>query len=54
MTQKLNKIKTKDDEIKNLKFKTEKQDYEKTLKSLKGDSECYKKKFSVQTKKKYL
>ena len=33
------KIKTRDDEIKNLKYQTEKHDYENTLKSLKVDNE---------------
>ena len=38
------KIKTRDDEIKNLKYQTEKDDHEKILKSLKADNENYKKK----------
>ena len=38
------KIKTRDDEIKNLKYQTEKHDYENKLKSLKIDNEHYKKK----------
>ena len=33
------KIKTRDDEIKNLKYQTEKHDHEKKLKSLKIDKE---------------
>ena len=33
------KIKTKDDEIKDLKYKTEKHDHENILKSLKIDTE---------------
>ena len=37
------KIKPKDDEIKDLKYKTEKHDYENILKSLKIDNEYYKK-----------
>ena len=37
------KIKTRDDEIKNLKYQTEKHDYEKILKSLKSDNESCKK-----------
>ena len=37
------KIKTRDDEIKNLKDQTEKHDHEKILKSLKIDNEYYKK-----------
>ena len=40
----LSKIKTNDDEIKELKYKTEKHDYDNILKSLKFDSEYYKKK----------
>ena len=39
------KIKTRDDEIKNLKYQTEKHDHEKILKSLKFDNEDLKKKF---------
>ena len=38
------KIKTRDDEIKNLKYQTEKHDHENILKSLKVDNEYYKKK----------
>ena len=37
------KIKTRDDEIKNLKYQTEKHDQENILKSLKIDNEDYKK-----------
>ena len=37
------KIKTRDDEIKDLKYQTEKQYFENILKSLKGDNEKYKK-----------
>ena len=37
------RIKTRDDEIKNLKYQTEKHDHEKILKSLKKDNEYYKK-----------
>ena len=33
------KIKTRDDEIKNLKYQTEKHDFENILKSLKNDNE---------------
>ena len=36
------KIKTRDDEIKNLKYQTEKHDSENILKSLKNDNESYK------------
>ena len=39
------KIKTRDDEIKNLKYQTEKHDHENILKSLKIDTEYYKKKY---------
>ena len=39
------KIKTRDDEIKNLKYQTEKHDHENILKSLKIDNEYYKKKY---------
>ena len=46
-------IKTKDVEIKDLKYRTEKHDYENILKSLKIDSECYKKIY-VSTKRNYL
>ena len=38
------KIKTRDDEFKNLKYQTEKHDHENILKSLKLDNEYYKKK----------
>ena len=37
--------KTRDDEFKNLRYQTEKHDYENVLKSLKIDSEYYKKKY---------
>ena len=37
------KIKTRDDEIKNLKYQTEKHDYENILKSPKAYNEKYKK-----------
>ena len=47
------KIKTRDDEIKNLKYQTEKHDYENILKSLKIDNEYYKKKYKSLNKKKY-
>ena len=39
------KIKTRDDEIKNLKYQSEKHDHEIILKSLKIDTEYYKKKY---------
>ena len=48
------KIKTRDDEIRNLKYQTEKHDYENILKSLKSDNEYYKKKFKNLNKKKVL
>ena len=51
---KLLKIKTRHDEIKNLKYQTEKHDYENILKSLKVDNEYYKKKYKSLNKKKVL
>ena len=48
------KIKTRDDEIKNLKYQTEKHDYENILKSLKIDNEYYKKNCKNLNKKKIL
>ena len=48
------KIKTRDDEIKNLKHQTEKIDHENILKSLKSDNESYKKKYKSLNKKKIL
>ena len=49
------KITTKDDEIKTLKYKTEKHDYENILKSLKIDNDYYKKKYnSINKKKVYI
>ena len=48
------KIKTKDDEIKNLKYQTEKNDHENILKSFKFDNEKYKKKYKSLNKKKIL
>ena len=48
------KIKTRDDDIKNLKHQTEKHDYENILKSLKVDNEYYKKKYKCFNKKKVL
>ena len=48
------KIKTRDDEIKNLKYQTEKHDHENILKSLKSDNEYYKKKYESLNKKKVL
>ena len=46
------KIKTRDDEIKNLKYQSEKHDHESILKSLKIDSECYEKKYKNLNRKK--
>ena len=46
------KVTTKDDEIKELKYKTEKHDHENILKSLKIDSEYYRKKYKFLNKKK--
>ena len=51
---KLLKIKTRDDEIKNLKYQTEKHDHENILKSLKVDNEYYKKKYKSLNKEKIL
>ena len=48
------KIKTRDDEIKNLNYQHEKHDHENTLKSLKIDNENYKKKYRTLNKKKIL
>ena len=48
------KIKTRGDEIKDLKYQTEKHDHENILKSLKIDNEYYKKKYKSLNKKKVL
>ena len=48
------KIKTRDDEIKNLKYQTEKHDHENYLRSLKSDNEYYRKKYKSLNKKKKL
>ena len=55
------KVKTKDDQIRdlkyeteNLKYQTEKHDYENILKSLKVDNDYYKKKYKNLNKKKVL
>ena len=48
------KIKTKDDQLKELQYKTEKHDYENILKSLKNDNESIKKKYKSLNKKKIL
>ena len=47
------KMKTKDDQIKELQYKTEKHDFENILKSLKNDNESYEKKHKSLNKKKY-
>ena len=46
------KLKTRDDEIKNWKYQTEKHDHENISKSLKIDSEYYKKNYKSSNKKK--
>ena len=48
------KIKTRDDEIKNLKYQSEKHDHENILKCLKVDKENYNKKYKSLNKKKIL
>ena len=48
------KIKTKNDHLKELQYKTERHDHENILKSLKVDNECYKKKYKSLNKKKVL
>ena len=48
------KIRTRDDEIKNLKYQSEKHDHENILKSLKVDNEYYKEKYKNLNKKKVL
>ena len=48
------KIETKDDEIKDLKYKSEKHDHENILKSLKTDNENYKKKYKSLNETKIL
>ena len=48
------KIKTRDDEIKNVKYQTEKHDHENLLKSLKIDNENCKKKYKSLNKKKVI
>ena len=51
---KLLKSRTKDDENKNIKHRTEKHDHENILKSLKNDNDYYKKKYKSLNKKKVL
>ena len=48
------KIKTRDEEIRNLKYQSEKHDFENILKSLKSDNEYYKKKYKSLNKMKIL
>ena len=48
------RIKTKDEQLKELQYKTEKHDHENILKSLKSDNEYYKKKYKSLNKKKIL
>ena len=48
------KRKTRDDEIRNLKYETEKHDHEIILKSLRIDTKYYKKKYKSLNKKKIL
>ena len=48
------KIKTKDDQLKDLQYKTEKHDFQNILKSLKSDNEYYRKKYESLNKKKVL
>ena len=47
------KIKTRDCEIKNLKYQNEKHDFENILKSLKDDKYYYDKKYKSLKKRKY-
>ena len=48
------KIKTKDDQLKEVQYKQEKYDHENIIKSLKIDDEYYKKKYKSLNKKKVL
>ena len=48
------KIKTRDDQLKELQYKTKKHDFDNILKSLKNDNESYKKKSKSLNKKKIL
>ena len=48
------KIKTRDDEVKELKYRSEKHDFGNILKSRESDSESYKKKYKSLNKKKVL
>ena len=48
------KIRSKDDQLKELQYRTEKHDHENILKSLKADNEKYKKLYKSLNKKKIL
>ena len=48
------KFRTREDEIKNLKYQTEKHDFDNILKPLKSDNEYYKKKYKSLNEKKVL
>ena len=48
------KIKSKNDQLKELQYKTEKHDFENIMKSLKNDNESYKKKYKSLNEKKIL
>ena len=48
------KIKTRDDDIKNIKYQTEKHDHENILKKLKIDNDNYKKNYKSLNKKKVI
>ena len=48
------KIRSKDDQLKELQYKTEKHDHENIIKSLKNDNESIKKKYKSLNKKKIL
>ena len=48
------KTKTKDDQLKELQYKTEKHDFENILKSLESDNESYKKNYKSLNKKKVI
>ena len=50
---KLLKIKSKDDQLKELQYRAEKHDFDTILKSLKSDNESYKKKYKSLKKRKY-
>ena len=48
------KIRSKDDQLKELQYKTEKHDFDNILKSLKNDNESYKKRYKSLNRKKIL